>query len=253
MSAAQSPPPSPSRFIDAPPLHNLRDVGGYAAAEGRTVRWRRLIRGSGLHRVSGLEVPALDALRIRTFVDLRTEPERTRHGTYAVSPGDGRVALHLPVLLHLDHLGEPVPDDDPEAGLLRHYGKMIEQGAPAIVQLLERLGDPRSHPVAIFCTAGKDRTGVATALVLSLLGVPDETIAADYALSEGPVADLARGAGRTEFMANATRGGLKAPASAMARFLAGLRRTTGPVEDWARANGARADVGDRVRAQLLEP
>jgi protein-tyrosine phosphatase len=241
---------SPSRFIDAPPLHNLRDVGGYATRDDRTVRWRRLIRGSGLHRATGVEVPGLDALRIRTFVDLRTEPERTAHGTYAVAEGDGRVGLHLPVLLHLD---QPVPDDDPEAGLLRHYGKMIEQGAPAVVELLERLGDPDSYPVAIFCTAGKDRTGVATALVLSVLGVPDETIAADYALSEGPVADLARGAGRTEFMAGATRGGLKAPPTAMARFLAGLRETAGPVEDWARANGGHADVGDRVRAQLLEP
>lgn len=244
----------PTRFIDAPPLLNLRDVGGYPGADGQTVRWRRLLRGSSLHRVSGLSIPGLDALRIQTFVDLRTEAERAQNGTYIPSDTEesAPTSRHLPVLLHLDHLGDPVPDDDPEAGLLRHYGKMLEQGASAFVELLESLAEPSTYPVAVFCTAGKDRTGVAIAMVLSVLGVPDDVIAADYALSEGPVAQLARSAGRSELMANATAGGLKAPATAMARFLSDVRSKEGTFELWAEANGASPNLGQRIRTQLLE-
>jgi protein tyrosine/serine phosphatase len=67
---------------------------------------------------------------------------------------------------------------------------LLRYGAPGIKYVLELCADQDRHPVAFYCTAGKDRTGMIAALILSLMGVPDEDIVQDYSLSANVYAEM---------------------------------------------------------------
>ncbi|MDA8283789.1 MAG: tyrosine-protein phosphatase, partial [Actinomycetota bacterium] len=122
--------------------------------------------------------------------------------------------------------------------------------------VLGMLTDPATYPVAYHCFAGKDRTGILSAVVLELLGVSDEDIIADYALSrEGMDRMLAwlreRNPDRAEEIdASASAIAAAEPAS-MAAFLEGLRSEHGSAEGYAESLGL-AGIGERVRGVLLE-
>ena len=120
---------------------------------------------------------------LRTVVDLRTAERADRAGQLPGRVGAGR----LPPLPGAPaDLGGPDPrrhDVDGAEFLTARYAEMLIQGAEAIAGALTVLADPRVYPAVFHCAAGKDRTGVLAALVLGLVGVPDETIAADYGLS----------------------------------------------------------------------
>ena len=169
-----------TRHIDCEGAFNLRDLGGYETADGRTLRWRMLFRADGLHRVEGTALSAVHDLGCRTVLDLRTA-EEVEGGQYRC---DGVEVLHLPVLRDTWDAWTSVSEDqDPAAFLTDRYLEMTEVGGTAIAEAFEILASPARLPAVFHCTAGKDRTGVVAALVLAALGVEDEQIAADYALS----------------------------------------------------------------------
>jgi protein-tyrosine phosphatase len=161
------------RRIQVPGTFNLRDIGGYPAASGRTTRWRRLLRSDALHLVDASGAIALADLGLRTVIDLRTD------GEAAIAPdpflGSTTQAMRIS-LLGRDLLGLP-----PElAGIYRY---MIGERGDAVTAAVRVLCDASSLPALVHCHAGKDRTGILIGLVLAVLGVPDEVIADDYALS----------------------------------------------------------------------
>jgi protein-tyrosine phosphatase len=132
--------------------------------------------------------------------------------------------------------------------LLRRYQEMLEEGRPAVARTLEILARPGSYPAVFFCAAGKDRTGVLAALVLGLLGVPDEEIVSDYHLSGEPVARIvAQARSRESFMVEQPAALMACPPEAMRSTLAWIRDRYGSLEDYA----GGADVG-ALRANLLE-
>ncbi|QEA12445.1 tyrosine-protein phosphatase [Comamonas flocculans] len=164
---------------------NFRDLGGYAAADGRRVRWRRLFRSDHLAALTSEDAQALAALGLARAVDFRGQAERAQHA-YAL-PGVAQLALpieptvvrrfrelsargelldasHAERLMHDTYLGF-VADDAPQ--LRAFFGQLLEDGAPLVFH----------------CTAGKDRTGYAAALLLLALGVPRETVMHDYLLT----------------------------------------------------------------------
>jgi len=160
----------PRRRIELPGVLNLRDVGGYPVAGGGSVRWRTLFRSDALHCLDAAGVAALAGLGIRTVIDLRTQAELD----IAPSPVAGRVT-HLPLIEDLQAL--PAPE------LAAVYRYVIDERGDAIAAAIGELASGDAFPALVHCTAGKDRTGVVIALVLAVLGVPDQVIAADYALS----------------------------------------------------------------------
>jgi protein-tyrosine phosphatase len=198
----------PSRF-------NLRDLGGTPTGDGRIVAPGRLYRGASLHR---LEVDHLDAVApfgIRTAIDLRSTKEVGR-GTFA---GSAAPIRHLPIFEVGPTFSEPI--EDIARTLADAYLWMLGEGGASIRTALDVLGDPRDLPAVIYCAAGKDRTGVVVAIVLSLLGVEREAIAADYARSDEPAAAL-----RAWHLDNGTSpdqlaaaGIFRAPTTAMDLFL----------------------------------
>lgn len=160
---------------------NFRDLGGYRAAGGRVVRRRHLFRSDALHRLTTSDVEQVHALGVTTIIDFRTIHEIESSGRGAIDSLRAE-HLHLPTF----DTTRPLMEDDeilrtlvtaPEA-----YLSMMRNGAPAYAGALRRVA-ASEDPVVFFCAAGKDRTGVFAALVLGLLGVSDDDIVADYALT----------------------------------------------------------------------
>ena len=154
----------------------MRDVGGYPAAGG-TVRAGRLLRGDALHRLDDEARALLAGLPVRTVVDLREDFE-VRLSPDALD-GTGIAVLRLPVFRFAGDSFGPAPED-----LKTVYDHMVDDcGAGPGRWPSGTSPPPVQQPVLVHCSAGKDRTGVVVALVLSLLGVADEVIAEDYCLT----------------------------------------------------------------------
>jgi protein-tyrosine phosphatase len=241
----------PSRHVDHDLVFNLRDLGGYRTADGRTTRWGRVFRGDGLHRLAPEDCAALGLV---TVLDLRTELEISERGRLQV---DGIDWHHLPVLQAIWDPDWATPDLSPARFLADRYLTMLGEGADALGRALRVLADPERVPAAFHCAAGKDRTGVLAALVLSLVGVDDDTIAADYGLSRlgmGKLVEWIRVTypERLDTMADQPTAFLEAPDDAMHLFLGDLRWHHGSVEAYAESIGAGRDVVEALRANLLQ-
>jgi protein-tyrosine phosphatase len=167
---------------------NFRDLGGYAAADGRTVRWESVFRSDGLGRLTDADHDRVAELGVVTICDLRsdieleTEPSRL--------PADGFRVVHAP--LDPFREGQKTLDQKIRDGDIDHvtnddvvdlYLQMAEDHADSIGQVLAVVADREAHAVVFHCAAGKDRTGMLAAMLLDLLGVDDEQILFDYMLT----------------------------------------------------------------------
>jgi protein-tyrosine phosphatase len=136
---------------------------------------------------------------------------------------------------------------------------MLEDAGPQIVGALTALAAPEARPAVFHCTAGKDRTGLLSALVLSLLGVPEDTVVADYALSGAAMARL-----RAKLVVKYPDGRLliedadsdaifSAEPSNMVALFAHLKERFGTVDDYAASIGVPDEVVAGLRRAMLEP
>jgi len=160
---------------------NFRDLGGYAGADGKTVRRRHLFRSDALHRLTEADVERVHALGVTTMIDFRTHHEVESNGLGGIDLIDAE-HLHLPTFDTTRPMSE-----DPElmASLITApdaYMSMLDRGAGAYATALRHVA-ASEDPVVFFCAAGKDRTGVFAAFVLGLLGVSDDDVVDDYALT----------------------------------------------------------------------
>ncbi|HUA95973.1 MAG TPA: tyrosine-protein phosphatase, partial [Acidimicrobiales bacterium] len=148
---------------------NFRDLGGYPAAGGRTIRWRTLFRADGLSRLTPTDRSVIRQLGIATVVDLRTsaEVERGRFPVEEIPVG----FHHLPLL---DEVPDPQRFEIAPGMLGAQYLEIARDAGRQIAQILSIIAERASHPVIVHCTAGKDRTGVLVAVLMALLGVDDE-------------------------------------------------------------------------------
>lgn len=168
-------------ILDLDGVYNLRDLGGIATTSGLVTRDRVIYRSDGLHRSRVEDRPTVVALGIRHVIDLRTAEEREQEGSFEHADV---VTHHVPVLerirdLMQDHTIEP------EMLMRVHYELMLDQFGDAFRIALGILAGAVSDgdPLVFHCTAGKDRTGLLAALILSSCGVSDADIAHDYGRS----------------------------------------------------------------------
>lgn len=164
---------------------NFRDFGGYTAAGGQRVKRGHLFRSNKLSRLTDADRARLDAWGICAIFDLRLEDERLRDPTAWTAPGlvvdswPPRKKKRL-----VDMAAEYPPTEEGVFQLMHEfYAKMPHSMTHMFSGILSRLAEGAT-PCIIHCSAGKDRTGVAVAMVLAALGVPRETIVADYALTQ---------------------------------------------------------------------
>jgi protein-tyrosine phosphatase len=162
----------PARHLPLPGTFNVRDAGGYATADGGTLRRGLLIRADGLGELDDAGRQILAELGVRTVIDLREDAE------VEVAPdalGDLPVELvRLPAFSGLP--AGRRPND-----LRETYELLVDECGDELAAVLATLAKPGALPAIVHCTAGKDRTGVVIALVHALLGVSDADLEADYA------------------------------------------------------------------------
>jgi protein-tyrosine phosphatase len=243
---------TPERLIALEGAVNFRDLGGYAAEEDQRTRWRVLFRADGLGELTEADLSVLRTLGIRTVIDLRSGTELER--------GRFDVDAH-PVAFHHFPFIEQLPDAeefDRRPGLLgSQYEEILRDAGPQILAALEVLATPDALPAVFHCTAGKDRTGVLSALVLTLLGVDEPTVVADYALSGEAMLRL-----RAKLIVKYPEGRetienidevFSAEPAQMEVLLDHLRDQYGSAENYLAGLGARVDLVEALRTALLEP
>ncbi len=168
-------------------LDNFRDLGGYRTRDGRFVRWGVLFRSNDLSQLSDRDLDHLSAIGVRFVCDLRAEDERqsSPDRDFGRSPA-GRLEFPIgQVGLMPDEIQEAIRTGDVAAlgvrqMMLSAYRSFPTAHAHVWAQIFDRLEQPDGLPFLFHCTAGKDRTGFAAALVLLALGVPEETVYEDY-------------------------------------------------------------------------
>ena len=244
----------PLRRLDLERAWNFRDLGGYEGRDGRALRWRRLFRADGLDRLTEADLRQIELLGLRTVIDLRTGDEVARG---RLAPTAGEPAWH-----HLPILDVLPPQEEYEAWagpayVADRYLAMTESAAASVAAFLNLVCRPDAYPLVFHCFAGKDRTGILTALVLGLLGVPDADIVEDYALSRAAMVQLlawlrAEAAEQAEELESRSAAIVAAEPETMAAFLRGFRATYGSFDSYAAGLG-HPHAAARLAEVLLEP
>ena len=242
---------------------NFRDVGGYPTADGRSVRWGRVYRSDSLGRLAPADLERFAALGVARVCDLRMDAEREAEPS-RVEGRDGVVVEHLPiggVVAQTRSMGRLVREGKiTEVTVERMaavYEELLEAHPSTFGAVVARAADPADLPLVIHCTAGKDRTGIAVALILAALGVEEASILDDYELtvryhSLPLVARL-----RPEYEADGidfskVETFFSTPRAVMAVTLAGLRERHGGVESYLTGPaGLSAEQVSSLRGLLL--
>ena len=168
---------------------NFRDIGGTHTADGHTVRTGIIFRSAHLGEITPEDCASLDSLGIRFIFDLRTDFER-RH---APTRWSGRAPEIIETCLGFDPtvdpneflkglMGADLTPAHARSAMCAVYERIVTVGAASIGSVLRAIAVGQV-PAVVHCSAGKDRTGIVVALLLTLLGVPEEAICADYLLT----------------------------------------------------------------------
>ncbi len=245
----------PDRHLGFQGSFNFRDLGGYATTDGRTVKWRTLFRADAVHRLPDEELDQLADFGLRTVIDLRTSAEVDEGHLHDPSRGITHV--------HLDVLGEVWKprdlDENADAGevLGDLYVQMLDIGALALSEAFRTLANAENLPAVFHCAAGKDRTGVLAAMVLSTIGVADHVIIADYAISGSNMDQLIERLKRDRpealtSMNDQPSAYLAAPPEAMARLLTHVNGEYGSMTGYVKSIGVDSDSIDALAESLLD-
>jgi protein-tyrosine phosphatase len=242
-----------ARFVEVAGTHNFRDLGGLPTRDGATTRPGVLYRSDALHHLEPSGVERLGDLGVRTIIDLRSsaELEQTGRGPLGATTID---FVHSP-LSHSDHGVHVLPPSLAEGDLGGHYVASLADRTVTLAAVLTRLATPEHVPAVFHCTAGKDRTGMVAALVLSLVGVDDAVIVEDYALTDDRMAlvmgNIRATGGVSQLPEEVAARVARAEASSMETFLTGLAQGYGDAHGWAHAAGISDDTLASLRAVLV--
>lgn len=229
---------------------NARDLGGYRTKDGQETRWQAVVRADNLAPLTETGRRALIDYGVRTIVDLRLPQELALHPNPFAEPGAHRIAYHNISLI--DPAAEPGPAF---TTLAANYSGLLDRFRPQVGEVMTTISRAPEGGVLIHCMAGKDRTGVISALLLELAGVPRDVIGADYALT----AEFLR-AQDEDYLANGP--GERADrerdlarrmptAEVMPEVLAHLDREYGGVEAYLLGFGVPAEDIERLSARLV--
>jgi protein-tyrosine phosphatase len=235
---------------------NLRDVGGLRTGDGRAVRPGLLYRSATPFFLVPEDARRLTAeFKIRTRIDLRSSRE-IADGTSAHLTAVEQHVAHLP-LSSGSRWVEDITITDQAERVSNHYLRFLEHAADSVVEVVTLLADPDRLPVLVHCTAGKDRTGVAIAMALSAVGVLDDEIVADYALTRDQLDDLMAQLRSiptyADRIADLPAESLSAEPESMALFLRRMAEQHGGAAAYLLGRGVTATTIERLGTSLLGP
>jgi protein-tyrosine phosphatase len=246
--------PHDARFVDLEGAHNFRDLGGLPTIDGARTRSGVMFRSDALHHLEPADVERLLELGMRYVVDLRSHVELERTGRGPLEATDVGW-LHAP-LSHSEAGVHVLPPALVEGDLGRHYAESLAERTETLAEIVRHLATPDNLPAVFHCTAGKDRTGMVTALVLSLVGVADAVIVEDYALTDDRmalvIARIRESGDFPEQLAPAAARIARAEASSMEMFLGAVAQQYGDARGWARAAGISDDVLESLHDVLVD-
>lgn len=178
-----------NRHIALEGQSNFRDIGGYKTIDGRTVKWGEVYRTGELPRLTDEDIAILEKLGIRMVHNFLLEEEIKQRGEDRLP--DGTILIKNPIQTSADDLVMAVLEArktgdfsavSPEINREVHR-ILAKEGKEEYAALLRDVADPANRPFVFHCSHGVHRTGTATAILLSALGVPWETVREDYLLS----------------------------------------------------------------------
>jgi protein-tyrosine phosphatase len=233
---------------------NARDLGGYETGDGRETRWGTVVRSDSPAALTEAGRAALADYGVRAIVDLRLPDELADDPNPFAEPGDHGIAY-----TNVSFIDPAAAPPDAVSTLAEDYLQMLDRYRQGVAEAMAAIaGAPEDGAVLIHCAAGKDRTGLISALLLGLVDVPAETIAADYAMT----AELLRPR-EQEWLARFTpeeraeREAMVAryapTAEVMLAVLEGLAERHGGVEPYLRSAGLGQDDLERLRDRLVAP
>jgi protein-tyrosine phosphatase len=164
---------------------NFRDIGGYVTSDGRHVRWHEVYRSNELSKLTPADADKVAALDVVSVIDLRTEDERQHAPSIWVHAPDDIYDSPKTTLAPVMHtiLKDAATPEGARAGIINFYSQMPDEYHEEYAAMFHRIAAGKL-PMLVHCTAGKDRTGVAVAVLLRTLGVPRQTVIEDYVLTE---------------------------------------------------------------------
>jgi protein-tyrosine phosphatase len=243
---------------------NFRDVGGYPA-DGGHIAWRRVFRSDALHELTSADVARLAELGLTTVIDLRSDFERGHDGV-AVHPLTALGSHGGDLRAHADHpavtfVHAPIINGingafmaDTELTLAQRYAKIMASTGTALADVITAIADSPGA-VVFHCAAGKDRTGLVSAVVLGALGVSDGDIVADYAMTGRNLvaidARLRRHAAYENTYQYVPRDAMTADDETMRDLITHLRARHGTMTALLREAGVSDDVLARLRTALV--
>ena len=245
------------RWVPFRDIANFRDIGGYPTRTGGRVRWGLVFRSSALHGLGAQDLALFHQLGIREVFDLRGDIERRDHPN-AVASTVMTISGRPPTA---DQAPDTVPRlsaADGEQRLIEAYCGLLDHGARRVGELFTALSTDRGVPAVVHCLAGKDRTGVVTALLLELLGVGRRHVLDDYELSARYVAPSQQQPTYERLVASgyspeAAAAVISASRAAMAAALDYLDDRYGGIERYATGPaGMHPDAVAALRIRLIE-
>ncbi|MDA3624427.1 tyrosine-protein phosphatase [Saccharopolyspora sp. WRP15-2] len=234
------------RHVPLTGTHNVRDVGGYPTADGRSIRWNTLIRADALHRLTDAGRAHFAEMGLRTVLDLRERAER-EHAPDAFTGPD-------PVQRWVPIFAERL--DSAAMGLPEIYRRMVDDFGDRLVLAVRELARPGALPAVVHCSAGKDRTGVVIALALSVAGVAPEVIAEDYAmtgefLGAEYLADIEQRMAAIGLSQQPRDNAVACPPELIHDTLTRITGKHGTVRDFLLAHGATGEELEALRTALV--
>ena len=235
---------------------NFRDLGGLATVDGRVTRRGVLFRSSALEELSSRDVRLLiDDIGLRTVIDLRSADDRevarslldtsVRYINLPISRGGPTTSLERPM------------GADGRVDMPRIYRMYIETSAPSITEIIAELTSGAA-PALFHCAAGKDRTGVVAAIVLSAVGVTRDAVIADFMKTEPVLAEiiayLQRRPAYADIVLRFPPGTMDVDPQFISDFLDDVDRTYGGMSTWLIEHaGVSTESVARLEQLLVEP
>ena len=181
------------RLLNFQGIANFRDLGGYRTANGEQVKWGVLYRAGTFTHSSATDLHDLQQLHLATLIDFRSSGEKQEEPNHLPDP-TGFAVVEIPTLDDGNKalVGEVMErvetgnfdDFDPHAAMIKANRQFANEFTPQFRQFIHTVLDADGAPVLWHCSAGKDRTGFAAAILLRILGVPMDIVLQDYLASK---------------------------------------------------------------------
>jgi len=246
-----------SRKIGIKSVMNFRDLGGYQNRYGATVAWRRLFRSGDPRNITAEDFNSIkQEIGLKTVIDLRTAEETVTQGKWECA-GLGIQYHHIPFPGGGGNKKEEQRILDEKTNLGNYYLHIISGGnfKKQLIAALEIIASPNNLPLVFHCAIGKDRTGILSAILLSILGVDDDIIIEDYTLS-GPAMvklrkDMEQNPPKEEYIKRLPEYFWEAAPETMKIFLSGIKKKHDSVVRYLIDLGVDTYLIEGIRKNLL--